>query len=553
MTRRRLYALCAVLVLVFGIVLSRVLWIATDTGYAVSAGAQAVADTPLPRARGDFFDRNGRRLTGAERVWYALCIPGDSSYANLFPYVPYSRQSELYEKRNSAAPFLVEVSRDLSANGIYTYPGSRRYLDPPVAAHLIGYLDGDGHGVSGLELAFDDLLATASDEQLVSCATTAQGSLLDGTAPALETEEHGSGLGVQLTLEAEIQRACEGIAQTTMQSGCILVADVPTGQVLASVSMPEFDPCDIQKSIDANDSSLINRAFSAFSAGSVFKVVLAAAAYEAGLDWFTHECTGSIHVADQTYRCALGRAHGTVNLRGALEQSCNCYFVALGQAIGAERVEEMAQKFGFGRATAVAGGLKSSAGTLPDTGLLKNAGQLAMLSFGQGALTVTPVQITAMMRAVADDGRYLPLTFVQGVVESETLQYAATAAAVPDLQPEPACAASTARILRSMLQSVVTDGIGGEAQPAWQTAGGKTGTAQTGQFDAEGEEQLNYWFSGFTPAEEPQYVITVLQDATLSPETSSAAIFARVADALHALDHAAAQTPESAENLSSLP
>ena len=538
MTRQRLNGLCIALVLVFGIVLCRVLWIGTDTGYAVSAGAQTVATTALPRSRGDFFDRNGRRLTGLKQIWYALCIPGDSSYANLFPYVPYTQQSELYENRNSASPFLVPVSRDLTANGIYTYPARQRYLDNPIAVHLIGYLDGDGHGVSGLELAFDDLLSEASDDQLVSCATTAQGSLLDGTTPDLETRQQGSGLGVQLTLDADLQRACEGIAQTTMETGCILVADVDTAQVLASVSMPEFDPDAIEKSISADDSSLINRAFSAFSAGSVFKVVLAAAAYQAGLDWFTHDCTGSIQVADQTYRCALGRAHGTVNLRGALEQSCNCYFVALGQALGAQRVAEMAEQFGFGRATAVAGGLKSSAGTLPDAETLQNAGQLAMFSFGQGALTVTPVQITAMMRVIAGDGSFLPLTFVQGTVDSETLQPAAQSQPTdaPAVQPEQICPSDTARVLRSMLQSVVTDGIGGDAAPAWQTAGGKTGTAQTGQFDPEGEELLNYWFSGFIPAEQPKYVITVLQDAALEPETSSAAIFARVADAIHALE-----------------
>ncbi|WP_294498579.1 penicillin-binding protein 2 [uncultured Gemmiger sp.] len=553
MTRQRLQALCASLVFLFGIVLCRVLWIATDTGYAVSAGAQTVATAELPRNRGDFFDCNGRRLTGEKQIWYALCIPGDSSYANLFPYVPYEQQNDLYENRNSASPFLVPVSRDLSANGIYTYPGRQRYLDNPVAVHLIGYLDGEGNGVSGLELAFDDLLAASADEQAVSCATTAQGSLLAGTLPDLETQQQGSGLGVQLTLNVEIQRACEGIAQTTMDTGCILVADVTTGRVFASVSMPEFDPRNIQKSIDANDTSLINRAFAAFSAGSVFKVVLAAAAYEAGLDWFTHDCTGSIQVSDQTYRCALGRAHGTVNLRGALEQSCNCYFVALGQALGGQLVADMAERFGFGRATAVAGGLKSGAGTLPDAETLKNAGQLAMFSFGQGELTVTPVQITAMMRAVAGDGRLLPLSFVQGPVDSKTMQPAAQSTTAPVSRSDQVCSGDTARILRSMLQSVVTDGIGGEAAPTWTTAGGKTGTAQTGQFNAQGEELLNYWFSGFVPAENPRYVITVLQDATLDPETSSPAIFARVADALHALDEAGTQTPESAEKLPALP
>ena len=533
MTRRRLNGVSVILVLLFGIALCRTLWIATDSGYAVSAGAQTVSVTELPRTRGDFFDRDGRRLTGLSKTWYALCIPGDASYAELFPYVPYEQQSFLYENRNNTQPFLVEVSRDLTANGIFTYASSKRYLELPIAEHLIGYLDGDGHGVSGLELAYEDILSHATDADVVSCATTARGSLLDGALPDMQTRESGNGLGVQLTLDAEIQRACEGIAQQTMKSGCILVADVTTGEVLASVSMPAFDPDNIQKSIEAGDTSLINRAFSSFSAGSVFKVVLAAAAYEAGFDWFTHECTGSIDVADQTYRCALGRAHGTVNLRDALEQSCNCYFVALGQALGAERVAEMAQRFGFGQATAVAGGLKTSAGNLPDGQQLQNEGQLAMFSFGQGSLTVTPVQITAMMRVIAGDGSYLPLSFVKGTVDSETLEIQQEAS---QTEPRQVIPAATARVLRSMLQSVVTDGIGSQAEPDWQTAGGKTGTAQTGQFNADGEELLNYWFSGFVPAEQPQYVITVLQDATLDPETSSAAVFARVANALHAID-----------------
>lgn len=534
MTRRRLFALYAAFVCLFGIVLCRVLWISTDADYAVRAGAQTTSTTALPRERGDFFDRSGIRLTGMQVGWYALCIPGDSSYSELFPYVPYEQQNLLYENRNSSIPFLIEVSDDLNNSGIYTYPIRQRYLQVPIATHLIGYLDGDGHGVSGLELAYDDILSSAADAQIVECATTAQGGLLNGTSPDVAVETQGSGSGVQLTLDAKIQRACEGIAQTSIQRGCILVADVSDASVLASVSMPEFDPENIQKSIDADDTSLINRAFSAFNAGSVFKVVLGAAAYEAGLDWFTHDCQGSIEVGDQTYRCALGKAHGTVNLRGALEQSCNCYFVALGQALGADRILEMAEKFGFGRATAVAGGLKSSAGTLPDRDSLESIGQLAMFSFGQGQLTVTPLQVTAMMLTVAGDGSYRQPRFVRGTVGSETLEL--LDAAVTQ-QPQRVCSEDTARVLRDMLQSVVEEGIGSDAAPKEGTAGGKTGTAQTGQYDAQGEELLNYWFSGFYPAEEPRYVITVLQDATLEPETSSAAIFARVADALCALEN----------------
>lgn len=546
MSLRRLYSLCTALAVLSAAVLCRVYWVCTDTAYAASAGGQSLSETELPRSRGNFYDRDGRQLTGTEPRWYALCIPGDSSYATLFPYVGFEEQSELYEKRNSMTPFLVEVNADLSANGVYTYTGARRYLPNPIARHLIGYLNGEGVGVSGLELAYEDVLAQAGEARTVLCTTTAQGSLMTGTQPELSTAD-GTNQGVQLTLDANLQRACEGIAAQTMERGCILVMDTETGEMLASVSMPEFDPDDLVKSMEADDTSLINRPLSAFSAGSVFKVVLAAAAYQAGYSWFTHDCTGSVEVGDQVFRCAEGRAHGQVNLRGALEQSCNCYFIKLGQLLGGERILETAQKFGFGQATAVAPGLKSAEGNLPQASTVADpdGGQLAMLSFGQGALTVTPLQITAMMNAVADGGVWKAPRFVQGVVDADTMQLLQPMETAENVQ---VCDGDTADILRSMLTSVVEEGIGRQAAPSVGQAGGKTGTAQTGQFNEAGEELLNYWFSGFWPAEEPRYTVTVLQDTTLEPEISSAAIFARVVDAISV--EQGQNTAETAENLS---
>ena len=543
MSLRRLYSMCSVLAVLCAAILCRVYWVGTDTAYAASAGGQSLSETELPRSRGDFYDRNGQPLTGTEPRWYALCIPGDSSYATLFPYVSFEEQAELYEKRNSMSPFLVEVSADLTANGVYTYTGSERYLPNPIARHLIGYLNGEGVGVSGLERAYEDILSQSGDLRTVTCTTTAQGSLMTGTGPELQTVS-GSRQGVQLTLDANLQRACEGIAAMDMERGCILVMDTATGDILASVSMPEFDPDDLVKSIEADDTSLINRPLSAFSAGSVFKVVLAQAAYEAGYSWFTHDCTGGVEVGDQVFRCAEGRAHGLVNLRGALEQSCNCYFIELGQLLGGQRILQAAQKFGFGQASAVAPGLKSAAGNLPSAQSVADTdgGQLAMFSFGQGALTVTPLQITAMMNAVANGGVWTAPRFVQGVVDADTMELTQAVETAEDVR---VCDESTAAVLRSMLTSVVEDGIGRQAAPKTGQAGGKTGTAQTGQFNEEGEELLNYWFSGFWPAEEPRYTITVLQDTVLEPETSSAALFARVVDAITVLE--GPSTPESAE------
>ena len=515
------------LVLLAGVVLCRTYWVGQQTAYAASAGEQSVQTLTLPRARGDFYDRTGRRLTGLSPQYYALCLPGDAGYTALFPYVPYAEQGLLYERRNLASPFLIQVDRDLTAQGITTCTVPQHF-GGNTAAHLLGYLDSEGRGVSGLEKAYDDLLAASGDARTVTCFMTAQGRLLTDTSPLVAVETPGTGQGVRLTLDADLQRACEGLATVYLPRGCIVVMDTATGEVLASVSMPSFDPQNVAASIAANDTSLLNRPLRAFSAGSVFKVVLAAAAYESGLDWYTHDCTGEVEVAGQTYRCALGRAHGVVNLRGALEQSCNTYFIELGRLLGAQRIRKMAETLGFGTATQLAPGLQGASGTLSDAAALENPGELATFSFGQGALTVTPLQITAMMNTVANGGVYKTPAFVQGIVDADGTLTGQTRAA----DTRTAFDAATARVLRSMLASVVSEGIGSEAQPKTGMAGGKTGTAQTGQYDENGEELLNYWFSGFYPADDPRYTITVLQDGILKPETSSAAIFAKVTEIL---------------------
>ena len=108
------------LVLLAGVVLCRTYWVGQQTAYAASAGGQSVQTLALPRARGDFYDRTGRRLTGLSPQYYALCLPGDAGYTALFPYVPYAEQSLLYERRNLASPFLIQVDRDLTAQRITT-------------------------------------------------------------------------------------------------------------------------------------------------------------------------------------------------------------------------------------------------------------------------------------------------------------------------------------------------------------------------------------------------------------------------------------------------
>ncbi len=528
MTPKRLIAVYASMLLLFAVVLGRLYVIAGNQEYAGTAQAQTITTLPLQAERGGIYDTNGVPLTGYEQRYYALSVPGESSYTRLFGHVSYAGQNLLYQRRNAAAPFLIEVDEDLTGEGIYTYPAPKRYLPTPIAPHLLGYLDGEGNGVAGLELAFDETLAGQRSSGYVQCITTAQGRLLAGQSPRY-TPADKAARGLRLTLDERIQRICEGAAQQQMARGCILVLECGSAKVRASVSMPEFDPADLQKSIEADDTSFLNRPLCQFNVGSVFKPVLAAAALEKGMGWFSTECKGYLQLNDHVYRCAKGIAHGRLSLQDALEESCNCYFIELGLQMGGAAIAKTAGVFGFGQPLYLARGLKSAAGSLPAAEALRDLGQLASISFGQGELLATPVQIAALFNAIAQDGIYTTPSFLEGIIEEGSGRL------LEDYyQPQSrrVIGANTAKTLRQMLVGVVEEGIGQEARPTAGGAGGKTGTAQTGQMDAAGNELMNYWFAGFYPAEDPRYTIVVLQDGVAEPQESSAAIFAQVANAL---------------------
>ena len=533
MRERRAVWLYAALLLAFFVVTCRLCVLSQNTAYAQRAAEQTVTVLPLAAPRGDFYDRRGEKLTGRENTYYALCVPGEASYARLFDLVSYSQQNVLYRKRNAASPFLIEVDRDLTNAGIYTVTAEKRYAALPVCTHLIGYVNGEGIGVSGLEAALDDRLQAAG-AAYVQCITNAQGALMEDTQPVYHAAE-AAGADVQLTIDAAIQRSAEGIAGAMMTAGCVLVLEVETAQVLACVSMPDYDPSDVQKSIAAGNGALMNRALSAYAVGSVFKPVLAAAALETGCAELEYECQGYVQISDHIYRCAGGVPHGKTDLAAALEKSCNCYFIRLGSILGADRLEQTAAAFGFGQPVYLAGGLKSAAGNLPTAAELENLGQQANFSFGQGALLATPVQVAAMMNTIAAGGVYRTPSFLLRTFSAKTGE---THAEWYPAEPQPVIDRTSAARLRDMLAGVVTDGLGREAQPTWGTAAGKTGTAQTGRYNAAGEEYKNLWFAGFYPADAPRYTIVVMQDDQTDAANSSAAIFARLCDALALLDPA---------------
>ena len=528
MSGKRVLALYGALLFCFAAVVCRLYWLCSDTAYGARAAAQSVVTLHLPARRGNFYDYRGQLLTGQTTRWMALCVPGEGSYARLFAYTDAAGQATLYQKRNAASPFLLEVNRDVSALGVSCWPAARRSSAAPLAVQLLGYLDGEGHGAAGLEAAFDELLTGSGAGDTLLCTVNAQGKLR--AEPVLTPADSGA-VGVQLTISRQMQRAAEAVAAETMTSGCILVLDTASAAVRASVSMPGYDPDNLAASLDAPDSPFLNRVLECYTVGSVFKPVLAAAALEQGV-FPEYECTGAAVIDGQIFRCAGGVPHGQIGLEEALEKSCNGYFVRLGQQLGAENLLQAAQRFGFGREISLAGDLHAASGNLPDAAELARSGQLANFSFGQGSLLASPVQIAAMMNAIASGGMYRTPFFLECTVD-ETDGTPLETLAHP--QSRRVMSAENAALLREMLCQVVEEGTAQDAAGLEGGAGGKTGTAQTGQFDADGTERKNLWFAGFYPAEKPRWTVIVLQDGQTETAYSSAAIFARLCAMLRIL------------------
>lgn len=538
----RLCAVFALFLAVFSALICNLILISTNQAWAVSARAQNTIMLHLDDGRGNLFDCNFMRLTGTQTEPWVLYSPGKNSYREWFSEVDGAQRADFYTGIQMVQPFLLPASEKTVQNVTqnsdvqktrYLFYKPLRYFYCPIAPHLLGYLDADGTGVSGLEAAFDELLQGGSTALDVECTITAQGAFAQGTQPQL-VETKGTGAGVMLTLDARIQRLAEGIAAEEMDKGCIVVMDTATGRIRASVSMPTFDPLNVAASFENENAALVNRSTAAFSVGSVFKPLVAAVALDAGFSKEeTYTCTGSITLNGHTYRCANGAAHGQVNMQQALEQSCNCYFIALGQRLGGESLYLAAQHAGFGASSVVGGTLTTASGALPSAQLLQDKGELANFSFGQGAFTATPVQIAAFTGVFANGGTYVSPTFTEAIVD-EYSQTVSQSLYTPVQRG--VCSSETAAQVLEMMRTVVTEGIGHAAEPVEGGAAGKTGTAQTGRYDENGEELVNAWFTGLWPSQDPRYTITVLLDEGTHSSTDAARIFSRMASALYSLE-----------------
>ena len=531
MYKRFLFSFCAA-ILCFSLMITRLAGLATQSALLSAADQQSAAVLQVAQTRGVIYDRLMRPLTCIETEQIAAVLPCNQAADALMRRAPAGERQALLEKLTGMRPFLWQVdSGDIYAKGIDVFPVAKRYLDEQPAVHLIGQLDAaTGQGASGLELAYDSLLSAAGGSLQMRYFTDALGRGIPNSPPERIDTGYNSGAGLVLTLDRDLQQLTERAA-VPLERGAVVIMDPQTGDLLASASVPAFHPNNPAGDMNDPDLPFLNRAFCAYSVGSTFKLLVAAAALEQGYPPSrSFDCQGAIEVLDQTFHCHNLNGHGVLDMQGALEHCSNPYFISLALELGGAPLLYKAQQLGFGTAFEAAPGFRSYSGTLPTARELLAPAATANFGFGQGALTATPVQIACLVSAIANGGGAITPRLVAGSTVDGTSLTSPTAV----YSPRPVFLPEAAEQVRRMMVSVVEEGSGKNAKPQRGGAGGKTASAQTGQY-LDGEEVVHAWFAGFYPAEEPRYTIVVFCEGGDSGGDRACPVFKEIADGIAAL------------------
>ena len=530
-----------VTVSVFLFLLARCAYICLVRGpvFTEMAVAQRALSVPVASARGAITDREGEVLAASA----GGPAPGPPfTHAAIFPQAVRGPSSSIAVLERSLGPLsagnprvvrlpadhsheLAEAAR--SVVGVVPFQLSGRAVSAAVLA--VGHLSAASVGLDGLEASFQWALGSAR-QSYVRLAVDADGRCIAGLGASASSRGAQGGAGwtgyVRTTLSLPLQRAAEEALAKQGAPGAVVVLDVRTGQVLAMASAPVYDPGDVAAELGREGAPMLNRAVRAYYPGSVFKVVVAAAALEAGVrpqEWrYTDE--GSIAVGSNVFRCAASEAggHGSVGIGEMLALSCNTAAIALAEEVGAEAIRRQAQAFGIGdyafRARLhLPSALSGRIGSVYDTA--SEAG-LANLALGQLHVEMTPVEAATMMAAVARGGEVcVPSLVLEAEAPSgQRVVYPATVSGGQAVSP------ATAETLRHMLEQAVDAGTASAALGGLDCAG-KTGTAQTGRVNERGQPLYNAWFTGYAPRREPRIAVAVVLESTRSGADAAAPVF----------------------------
>ncbi|MFZ7133825.1 MAG: peptidoglycan D,D-transpeptidase FtsI family protein [Eubacteriales bacterium] len=366
----------------------------------------------------------------------------------------------------------------------------RVYTYKNLYSHIIGY-SSTTYSKSSLEAKYDAYLEGRDELSSVM-----------GLKNELTGEEK-QGNNLVLTIDHELQQL--GSELLKGKSGAVVAMNPETGEVLALVSKPDFNPTEenLKKNwndiVESDDTSpFFPRATQGrYAPGSIFKVIIAAGAIENGLESFTVEDEGKVTIDGKEFKNAGSKAYGNIGLEEALVHSSNVYYTQMGVQLGAGELKSLVERVGFNQS--IPFDFPVSKSTFTYKSMSETA--MAEVGIGQGKLQVTPLHMAMITSAIANKGVMMNPVIVQEVVSPGgfTLlkgKYASTGEIM---------SAQTAQEINNMMQKVVQDGTGQKAGIQGITVAGKTGTAQN-----EKEDQEHAWFIGFAPADDPEIAVAVI-------------------------------------------
>lgn len=393
-----------------------------------------------------------------------------------------------------------------------------------LASQIIGFCGSDNQGLAGIEAKYDNELK--GEKGKILKMTDAKGIDITDTSEAYEPAKQGNDL--VLSIDATIQ----GIAEKYLKEACIdnvctdggniLLMNPQNGDILAIASYPDFnlnEPYTINnEELKANWSNMTatersnalqamwrNKAISdTYEPGSTFKLVTASTALEEGIVASTDKegefcCTGYIEVAGVKMKCwRYYRPHGPESLRQALMNSCNPVFIGLGGRIGVTKYYEYLRKYGFLGRTGI--DLPGEAGSI----FLKESKvgpvELGTIAFGQ-RFEVTPIQMITMVSTIANGGIYTQPRIVKQIINSQTGEVKN----IETVKKDRVISEDTAKKMLSMMESVVAEGTGKNAQVKGYAIGGKTGTSE----DGVNTGKYVTSFIGVAPISNPEVAILI--------------------------------------------
>lgn len=417
----------------------------------------------------------------------------------------------------------------------------REYSSNILAAHLLGYIGeisdeeidrkgyeeynpGDYVGKNGIERSWEkELHGNDGGRQL---EVDARGRVLRTISESHPTV----GNSVVLTIDAALQRQAE--RSFGDQAGAAVAMDVNTGEVLAFVSNPSFDPAlfsgklpvDIWKSyLDDKRHPLENKALTGqYPPGSIFKIITALAGLEEGKvnENSSVNCSGSYELGGSTFKCWNKRGHGTTSLKKSLRESCDVYYYQLGEGLGVDLIAKTAHKFMLGASMGI--GLSNEKPGLIPTAEWKQKrfgkrwyhGETLPVSIGQGYVLMTPIQMASMIATVANEGTVYRPFLVKRIVDTDgkTLKEFK-----PEVIGKTGISPANFRLVKQGLFSVVNDpgGTGGMARLYDVRVAGKTGTSQVVKMrDSKRGTPYQFrdhaLFVAYAPYDKPEIAVAVI-------------------------------------------